>query len=55
MINLLSPAYAEYSYISQRWISAGSAIICHTHKPCYARRAENSFYKLGKILWVSTI
>jgi len=28
----------------------GSAIICPIHKPCYARRAENSFYKLGKII-----
>jgi len=48
MINLLSLAYAEYSYIIQCWILAGSAIVCPTHKPCYACRAENSFYKFGK-------
>jgi len=36
-----------------RRIFAGSAIICLTHKPCYAPGTENSFYKFGKILfWV---
>jgi len=35
MINLLSLAYAEFIFIGQRWISAGSAIICPTHKSCY--------------------
>jgi len=35
---------------------AGSAIICPTHKPCYAADAENSIYKfVTKLLWVSTI
>ena len=42
--------------MSQPWISAGSAIIFPMHKPCYAPRAENSFYKFGKkLMWVSTI
>jgi len=36
--------------------AAGNAIICPTHKPCYAPRAENPFYKFGKkLMWVSTI
>jgi len=52
MINLLSLAYVEYSEISQCGISAGSAIICPTHKPS----CENSLYKFGKkLLWVSAM
>ena len=36
---------AGICWLSRRWISAGSAIICPTHKPCYVPRRENSFYK----------
>jgi len=37
-------------------IAAGSAIICPTHIPCYAPRAENSFYKCDMtFLCVSTV
>jgi len=54
-MNVLSLIYAEYSYISQRQIFAGSAIICPTHTLLWTC-AENSFYKFWtKLFWVSAI
>jgi len=58
MINLLSLAYAAYSEISQRGISAGSAIICPTHKPSNAPVAllsQKFLINSEKKLWVSTM
>jgi len=40
MINLLSLAYAQYSQINQRWISAGRAIICLTTQTLLTHLAQ---------------